>query len=236
MESQPMRHQRRRCSKKSIDVAEWLARNVWLGYYDKTDSRILFLWLQQLLVHSLQIVPFTISMSFDLSFSLSLKTPRKSLFKEDQTLLVRAESHHVDCSELATSTVVMTAAQRQCYYIWLYLFLYIRKLFLSLQKSFPPVIKIDKINWHSCRIFATSTKTQYWQKNLSLSFSNWLYFFSSFRSTEPLNEKYSEFPYTLSSSPFSYLLLPQFLLSLISSIGEVHFLQPISWYLCIFLT
>ena len=171
MESQPMRHQRRRCSKKSIDVAEWLARNVWLGYYDKTDSRILFLWVQQLLVHSLQIVPFTISMSFDLSFSLSLKTPRKSLFKEDQTLLVRAESHHVDCSELATSTVVMTAAQRQCYYIWLYLFLYIRKLFLSLQKSFPPVIKIDKINWHSCRIFATSTKTQYWQKNLSLSLS-----------------------------------------------------------------
>ena len=134
-----------------------------------------------------------------------------------KTLVVR-----ITCDDTFQSTIL--------YFI--YLFLYIRKMFLCLQKSFLPVIKIDKINWHSCRIFVTSTKTQYWQKNLSLSSSNWLYFLNSFRSTETLNEKYSEFTYTLSSSPFPYLLPPQFLLSLTSSIGEVHFLQPMSQYLC----
>lgn len=40
------------------------------GFSDSTDS--------------LQIALLTISMSFDLSFSLSLKTLRKSLFKEGQ--------------------------------------------------------------------------------------------------------------------------------------------------------
>ena len=70
------------------------------------------MWFQQLFVHSLQIALFTINMSFDLSFSLSLKAPRKSLFNKDQTLLVKAESRHEDCSELATNTVVMTTTQR----------------------------------------------------------------------------------------------------------------------------
>lgn len=94
------------------------------------------------------------SMSFDLSFSLSLEAPKTSLFKEDQT--ARAESHHVDCPELATGTVAMTATQaQQCYYFRLYLLLYIGRLFLCLQKSFLPVIKIDKLSWHSCRIFPT---------------------------------------------------------------------------------
>lgn len=45
------------------------------GCYDTTDSRISFLWFQQLFLHSLQIPLFTISMSFDLLFSLSLKAP-----------------------------------------------------------------------------------------------------------------------------------------------------------------
>lgn len=45
----------------------------------------------------------TISMSFDLSFSVSLKALRKPLFKKDQILLVRAELHPVDRADLAVA-------------------------------------------------------------------------------------------------------------------------------------
>lgn len=103
MEHKPMWYQRWRRSKKSIEVAEWLPRIVWLGYCDKTDSKISFLWFQQLFIYSLHMALLTISMSFDLSFSVSLKALRKPLFKKDQILLVRAELHPVDRADLAVA-------------------------------------------------------------------------------------------------------------------------------------
>lgn len=81
-------------------MAEWLGKNVRLDFYDKTDSRILFLWFQQFSFQSLQIALLAISLSFNFLFSLSLKDLRKTLLKEDQILFVRAELYQEDCSEL----------------------------------------------------------------------------------------------------------------------------------------
>lgn len=86
------------------------------------------------------------------------ESSRNSSSKEDQILLVRAESCHVHCPKPATGTIARTATQaQQHYYFWLYLLLYISKLFLCPQKSFLPAINTDKINCHSCKIFPTSS-------------------------------------------------------------------------------